>query len=383
MASTTQENIFHWANTTNASINLFCSPILSLNLLLVFILSLSWLVCILRQLMNRNKKLKLRMIRNYKEWREMLNNHNSYRIRDMFLIMICLCESAQLPIILAFYIISGKLKQYKAFDKSISGHDTYSFERGFYLSLFHFDFRLFRALIVVQIYCLIVFVRILTQFLVHKYSFYKYNLKLITKLGISLSFLLVLFISGLFRKLMIPFYIIIAFALLLEYLVLVKVTRQLRRLLKQRLTDALNNESVDICIYYKIVYGNYKCFSVVLLLSLFFQCAFFFIFCIHSVVVTILAFPNDWFAKILYLPEGRNMFQFAYHPNVILYNLIVSSIQEILFTIGFCIQTVPYLFVSALNLFRSIKKRIKGSSINTILIQRLIDKHNNDYEQNH
>ena len=193
-------------------------------------------------MIKRKRKIKSRNIRNEHKQKEALNNHISYRIRDVFLIMICLCESALFPIILLYGYTSYNVRLQYFIDKRDFVHKlrshifehlqnsdyVFSFSDGFYLSLFHFDLRLLRVLIIVTFYSLIMFVRILTQFLVRKYSFYKYNLNLKTKLSISLYFLLILFISGLIRMFMVPFYFTIAFATLFEFLLLTKVTRQLR-----------------------------------------------------------------------------------------------------------------------------------------------------------
>ena len=378
----------------NASINLFCSPILFLILLFQFFLSLAWLVCIFRKLLKRSKTLKSTNIKTKQLWNEMWNNHYSYEIRDLFLIMICLCESAFVIITVAYGVIyffvilpyrtNTKMRFSEILQYRQDSDHVYDFGKGFFLSLFHFEDRLVRALLFFTPYCLMIFVRILTQFMVHKYSFYSYNMNLKMKFGISLSFAIALYIVGLFRIFMAPFYIITAFAILFEYLVTIKVTRQLRRLLKQRLTDALNNESADICSYYKTVYGNYKNFSVVLLLSLFFQITSISIFCIHSVVVTMLVSPGDWFEFIFYQSNVSNIvYLFNSHPNVIKYNLSVCSIQEAFLTIGLSLQIVPYLFVSLRTLLRAIKRRARGYNVNTMLIQRLIERHNNDYARNH
>ena len=379
-----QSYLLELPHKINVSINTFCFPVFVLSIATLFILSLSWSVSIVRGLMRRHKIFKLSNFRDETERKEMFNNHKSYRTRDIFLIIICLFESSLLPNYL-IYASTRKLVVGRNFNStSLTGVHAYGFEQEFYFSLFYPTIRLLRTLLVIEIYSLLIFVRILTQFLVHKYSFYKYNLNLKTTLSISLSFLFVLFICGLTRVLLAPFYFTIAFAILFEYLLLVKVTMKLRRLLKRRLTDAVINESVHICLYYKTVYGNYKCFSIVLLLSLFFLCASYLIFCIHSVVVTILVLPNDWFSLVLYRPEILNMHQqLNSHPNVRIYNLFVCSIQELFLTFGMCLQTASYLFVSLINLFRSIRKRMRGNNINAMLIQKLIEKHNNAYERNY
>ena len=392
MANTTVNYVLFFANRINISVNIFCAPVLTLNISLLTVLSIVWLVCIYKELMRRNKKLKSREIRNTQEENEVLNNHNSYKVRDWFLLIICLCEAVLLPIIIIYGLLSFSAhKHYRNYNYSslsdiIKPHKitvyVNSFEQTFYLSLFHMGLRISRALVITTLYVPLILVRILTQFLVRKYSFYKYHFNLKPKLGSSLCFLFVLFICGLIRVFLAPFYIIIGFAILFEYLFLVRVTIQLRRLLKQRLTDALNNENVSICVYYKTVNGNYKYFSIVLLLSLFFLCTAHFIFCIHSVVVTILVLPNNWFSFILYRHEILDIDrQMDSHPNVQAYNLFICCVYQIFLTIGLSLQMVPYLFVSLLKIVRSIRKIRRRSSINAMLIHKLIEKHNNEYGQ--
>ena len=117
------------------------------------------------------------------------------------------------------------------------------------------------------------FVNILTQYLVHTYSYYQRVFKLNQKIIISISFLIILFILGLIKPLILLQYTLTSLLIISQFIILCNATSKLQKLLKQRLNDSITheNQSVSVIRYYQLAYREYRLCSVILLTSLFFQ----------------------------------------------------------------------------------------------------------------
>ena len=248
--------------------------------------------------------------------------------------------------------------------------------------------RILRTLTTTSFYTLFLLIRILTQYLVHPYSYYKLPFWYKFKLGISLLIITTLFICGVVRQVVLIHFICIVLVVIYEFICIFIATKKLRLLLTQRLNDAImhENQSTGVIRYYKIANKDYKLFSTVLLIALFFQTIAFSILCIHPIVVTIIAFPNSWIESILYLPQKDIAAHFGTHHIAVAYNLIVCSIEEVFVTTGFSLQVIPYFLVSFIRLIRNIKKRVKANrSIpgENSLLTKLIEENQVAYRRNH
>ena len=122
-------------------------------------------------------------------------------------------------------------------------------------------------------FCIITFVRILTEYMCSVYDFFEVKPYLIPKLILSFSCVCIIGFIGLFRQLVLFADIAIIVAIIYQFILLVIATRKLRRLLSKRLFDARNFESqakykID---YFKRALWNYKYASTLLHIIFFFS----------------------------------------------------------------------------------------------------------------
>ena len=280
------------------------------------------------------------------------------------------------------------IQKINPFSSSFKIFSSFRVDFGFYCSMNHAQLRIFKTLITTSIYVLFLLIRNLTQYLVYQYSYYKFPFLFKFKLAISLLIIVSLFICGVVRQLVLIHFICIVLVVIYEFICICIATKKPRLLLTQRLNDAImhENQSTGVIRYYKIANKDYKLFSTVLLIALFYQTIAFSILCINPIVVTIIAFPNSWIESILNPPQKDIGAHFSTHHIAVACNLIVSSIEEILITTGYSLQVIPYFLVSFIRLIRNIKKRVianRNIPGENSLLTELIEENQIAYRRNH
>ena len=399
--------IIRLASRMNLGINKIFGPVVCINSLIILLLSISWSVYLFNEILKVSlkykKKLKSRNFISEHQWLNDLRNLYSKKVRNIFLIAICLSEC-----IIFLSLLVNELLYYQLRERSIEISSFASFESfasfasftsftksyliridfEFYHSMNYVQLRIFQTLTTTSFYTLFLSVRILTQYLVHQYSYYKLPFWFKFKLAISLLIIFSLFICGVVRQLVLIHFICIVLVVIYEFICICIATKKLRLLLTQRLNDAImhENQSTDVIRYYKIANKDYKLFSTVLLIALFLQTIGFSMVCIHPIVVTIFAFPNSWIESILYLPQKDIGAHFYAHHIAVAYSLIVSSIEEVFITTGFSLQVIPYFLVSFIRLIRNIKKKVianRNIPRENSLLTELIEENQVAYRRNH
>ena len=389
--------VIQLATKLNSGINTVLGPIFYFNGIVILFLSISWSLYLFNEILKVSlkykKALKSRNFISEHQWLHDIRNLYSKKVRNIFLIAICLSECIIFVSILVYEILymyarHVKIIKINPLNSSDKVFGSFRVAFGFYYSMNHTQLRIFKTLITTSFYTLFLLIRILTQYLVHQYSYYKFPFWFKFKLAISLLIITTLFICGVVRQLVLNHFICVVLVVIYEFICICIATKKLRLLLTQRLNDAImhENQSTGVIRYYKIANKDYKLFSTVLLIALFLQTIAFSILCIHPIVVTIIAFPNSWIESILYLPQKDIAAHFSTHHIAVAYNLIVCSIEEVLITTGYSLQVIPYFLISFIRLIRNLKKRVIANrnipGENSLLTQ-LIKENQVAYRRNH
>ncbi|KAI6660684.1 hypothetical protein LOD99_10326 [Oopsacas minuta] len=334
---------------------------------------------------DRKEKLNSKLVNSRPEhvWLNEMQNYRTNRIKHIFLLAICLSEIGMTFSIISQLIYNEVSEIY--FIQSTTGYgmeylgDQLVYITGYVHAYGQIDSlvmntipRIALAVITISIYSIALFVRILTQFMVYQYSYFKSQLNLKFELYISLSCLIVLFIMAVVPQpqLIMMCNICIVMVVIYEYVLLLIANRKLCLLLKQRLSDAIQheNQSRTVILYYKTVYNDYKKGSIVMLIAFFAQYLGFSIYCINPVIIKI---AKD--SIILTANEALTLIKIdSYATKLELFPLIL----------GTSIQILLYLTVSLRRTFRSIYHRIKlnnNISSNRSSLKRLIERNNAAY----
>ena len=319
-------------------------PLMHINFVIILVFSILWAFFLIRTLWKDYRKEKINFkLRNTVpeyQWLNTMNNFRSNRIKNCLLLAICLSESGitvmlvsnQLMILLSIlreeigykiqYLIAttGNFASYHELENSTSTRLC--------------------SISILTTTCLLAFlIRILTQYIVYQYSYYKPRLSLKFEIYISLSCLFFLFLMATFIQLLKTFNVCIVFLLCYEYILLVIASRKLCLLLKQRLSDAIIHEyqSNYVILYYRIGYKDYKICSTVMLIALFAQ----------YLGISLYCFNMLFSAEIVYY--------YRYSNEIVLF---INAIELCFLTLGTSIQILVYMMVSFRRLFRCIKSRI-------------------------
>ena len=353
------------------------APIMYLNFLLISLFSTLWALYLIPKLWKdyRNEKTTSKLRNSQPEylWINKMKNFKSNRIKNIFLLCICISEiGATISIVLG---ITLWIPSFIFFDAGYEvkvwlQNPSFSFPN--YCDLVGSSpYRFISSITSVSLCATAFFIRILTQFMVYQYSYYKDLLKLNFKVYISLTCLSILFIMATLFKLLAVYNICIVLILFYEYIQLIIEGRKLHLLLRQRLYDAVNheNQSDFVILYYQIAYKEYKYCSIIMLIALFVQYTGVSLYLLNLLVLNPI--------------EECNYPTTVFSPSYIfLYSECTSLLQLILITIGTSIQIVLYLIVSIRRLFRYIYKRVnlnKQISSSRSSLQLLIAKHNLAY----
>ena len=316
-------------------------------------------------------KSKLRMSFSKEVWENSMNNFKSNRIKNTFLLFICLNEVGTMISIncsIAYFVPQIISRTGSVQDTLNAFKFTYGFTNGIHIFI-HLEennvFRVFNAISIISTYCATLSIRVLTQYMVDKYSFYKPHISLRTELTMPLLILLPLFIMGTVSLLIKIFYIILLFA-----------SKKLCLLLKQRLTDATlhENQPEYVKLYYRLAYREYKCSSRIFLFAYMLEILGLFLYCIQPVVMATIGIDFKY--------QNANKI----YKNVIYnYDLIVNSIELVLLTLAASIQIILYSIVSLRRLARNIYNRIRKNtniSASYPLIRKMIGRNQSAYMMN-
>ena len=353
------------------------APIMYLNFMLILVFSTLWALYLIPKLWRdyRNEKITSKLRNNQPEhmWVNRMENLKSNRIKNSFLLAICLSEiGTTMSIVFGVTLLIPKSFSIGVKQQVKIWLLEPSFSFPTYNYLVEYSTFLFTNSITITSLCATAFfIRILTQYMVYQYSYYKDLLKLNLEIYIALTCLSTLFIIATLFKLLMIYNVCVVLILLKEYIQLIVEGRKLRLLLRQRLYDAVNheNQSHFVILYYQIACKEYKYCSTLMLIALFAQYMGVSVYLLNQIFINGVeeCIPN---CRTLYY----TMFYF--------YSEFSSISQLIFITIGTSIQIVLYSVVSIRRLFRYIYKRInlnKQISSSKSSLQPQIVKHNLAY----
>ena len=325
-------------------------PLTHINFVIILIFSILWAFFLIRTLWKDHRKEKINFkLRNTipeYQWLNTMNNFRSNRIKNCLLLAICLSESG-----ITIMLVSNQFKNFLSIlvEKIEDKFESLILSTEIVVSNYELEISTYARLFIISVLtttCLLAFlIRILTQYMVYQYSYYKPRLSLKFEIYISLTCLFFLFLMATFLRMLKTFNVCLVFLLCYEYILLVIASRKLCSLLKQRLSDAIIHEyqSNYVILYYRIGYKDYKICSTVMLIALFAQYLGISLICFLTVFNAVNRYPY------LCLDE------------LIAQSIAISYIYAIeltLLTLGTSIQILVYMMVSFRRLFRYIRSRI-------------------------
>ena len=354
-----------------------CGSVITFDSACLLILSISWSIYLIIQMMNDRRRYRMDLntqrCRTYWCRENYINNYKSNKIKNTLLIVICLSECV-FCISMYFYDL-GNLNhtpRRHAHRLDLFDHE-FSTSRRYTESLRNPIIRISNTLTAISVCTIFLSVNLLTQYLVHTYSYYQRVFKLKQKIFVSISFLSILFILGLIKPTILFQYILTFLWIISQFIMLCTATNKLQKLLKQRLKDSITheNQSISVIRYYQLAYREYRFGSVILSISLFLQMVGFSLSFLQPVVIEI--------AEIIHLKE-------MFPSCVAAYELILSSLEVVFLSIGLSMLIIPYFIVSIRLLIRRIRKTYKKNISNlgkSLRIQQLLQNNYNAYNRCH
>ena len=364
-------------NKWNSIIYMIFGPIIFLNVLCLFVFSLSWGLYLLRKLLKdyKHKNIVHDSRRNSRQriWENDMKIFHTNRTKDLLCLVICLSECG-----LSFFIMCNELlKLPLIIRESKNGYMKVSTIHGVHsldLLLDESTSRFTNLLVTLCFATTLVTVRILTEFLLYQYSFYKLFLSLKLDIAISLNTFMALFIMGITRSLLILYYICIVFVMIREFIIFVIASKKLCLCLKQRLTDAIyhENQSKYIVHYYRTIYQDYKIcwkFFTVAFCILIIGLSF---YCLHPVVMKLS--ESVWLNSVEYRQNHHRMVEYE-----IIYDSVIGAIELLLLAFGSTLQMIPCFIVSC----RMILKSICGIMRPDKMVSSFATAHKNLFDKNY
>ena len=345
-------------------------PLMYINFVMIFIFSISWAFYFVRKLWKdyRKEKITFKMRDNQPEylWINAMENFKSNRIKNIFLLAICFSETTcTLSILVVAFetSIDVNLTRLGNYMEVWTEEPSISFPR--YDEVIGTIFlRTTWSFMIIPVSALAFFIRILTQYMVHQYSYYKPHLNIKFQVYISLTPLLVLFLPITVFKLITLYNICIVLLLVYEYILLIIASRKLCLLLRQHLRDAIRheNQSKLVILYYQIAYKEYKYCSIIMSIALFAQFTGTCLYLLSQIGIHFVEYTSSYWS--LFKPIT-----------------CISLLQLMFISIGTSIQIILYLIVSIRRLVRYIYKRINvNKQISSMSsLKRLIAEHNTAY----
>ena len=384
--------INHVTYLIDKGINAVCTPIVSISIFLILILSFCWSLYFIIVMINRYNKKNTLITNDTREEvvANILENERNYRNKRFALLAICLCESAIMFSLLTLsftrYLrerITHVTPQQHQFSYTITPFRKLSF--AYSDSLFNKWTRYESTVGFNFFLSLLILVRILTQYMVSCYSFFKTNYSLSYHLIRSVIIIILLTLMGLFQFTVCLFRFVYFIYTIYEFVLFLRVSRRLRTILYKRYFDAKvhENQSVNVIGYFKTAQKEYKISSFLLSLALLGHVAAMCMVSLHQIIVIVLNHPT----KTPYILFGDDLtvnYDMLPLP-LILYDRFMSSLIEISFTFGIFMLVSPYIFVSMNYIVFYTKRRFHSRKYRFSYfsdpnkIQELITKHNISY----
>ena len=378
--STGTADIIIFMRKLNDRTNTICGCVVYSEGMCLLILSICWSIYLITQMMKDRKKHILKFNTKYCRtiWsrKKDAKNYNSNKVKNTLLITICLSECV--------LIMSMCLYEFGKWNQTTLEHPhhfkiifdlnhEFLVSRKYTESLRNPIILISNTTSAISVCSIFLFVNILTQYLVHTYSYYQRVFKLNQKIFISISFLTILFILGLIKPLILLQYTLTSILIISQFIILCNATSKLQKLLKQRLNDSITheNQSVSVIRYYQLAYREYRLCSVILSISLFLQMVSFSINLIQPVVTEILDLIN--------LQETFPSYVYAY-------DLMISTLEMLFLSIGLSMLIIPYCIVSIRRLIRSLRRIHKKNTRNlgkNTRIQQLLQNNYDAYYISH
>ena len=378
----------HVAQLSDSYTAIICGPIIFLSQSCIFNLPLIWSFYIIyqmmrdRQILKRTKKMKKTM--NEFEFNKVVENANIRRTKNLFFLVICLCECGITLSILADLVLVVVIdRKHNPKFKWPHSLPYTSLRTIFHKSLFSVSPRITAMVFFMLFYSVITCARLLTDFLCGKYDYYKIEPYLCLKISLSFCAVPVLMLIGLFRQLFLFSLIGIALALIYQFIQLCFAVRKLKKLLYKRLFDAqyLECQPRYVVNYFRRAHWNFKYASTILLIAIFLQTLGYAIIYIYSIITMIVYYPRIWLDIILYGTEE------AHHDSIFADRLndVTTDLFYVIITLATIMQVLPYLFVSIRLLCRNIGNKFGKieNKYDYTQIKMMITRNNDVYLRNH
>ena len=378
--STGTADIILFMRNLNDQTSMICGGVTFFDSVCLLILSICWSIYLITQMMKERKKYKLILNTQYSRTNRCreneAKNYNSNKVKNTLLITICLSECVL--IVSAYLYELGKWNQRTRehpHQLKILFNLNHEFlaSRKYTESLRNPIILISNTTIAISVSSIFLSVTILTQYLVHTYSYYQRVFKLKQKIIRSISCVTVLFILGLIKPLILLQYTLTSLLIISQFIILCSATNTLQKLLKQRLKDSITHEiqSVSVIRYYQLAYREYRLSSVILLISLFFQMVGISINFIQPVVMEIFDLINlkEMFPSYVYV-----------------YEFMMSTLEMVFLSSGLSMLIIPYCIVSIRRLVRCLRKTFKENTSNlgkNSIIQQLLQNNYDAYYRSH
>ena len=386
MNSSNTTSFDHIARLSDRYTGSICIPIILLGQSCIFTLSLIWSFYIIYQMM-RDKQIfkrtkKLKNIMRESEFTKIVENANIRRVKNLFFLVICLCECGiPISILLDFvFIIDREHDQKLEWPHSLP---YYSFRNIFRHSLFFVSRRITLIILSMFFYSIIACARLLSEFLSCKYNYYETKPYLCIKILLSFCIVPVLLLIGLFRQLFLFSLIGIVLALIYQFIQLCFAVKKLKRLLYKRLFDAqyLECQPRYVVNYFRRAHWNFKYASTILLIALFLQTLGYSMLYIYSIITMIVYYPRIWLDIILYGNEE------VHHDSIFADRLndLTTDLFNVIITLATILHVLPYLLVSIRLLCRKIGNKFGKieNKYDYTQIKTMITRNNDVYLRNH
>ena len=177
-------------------------------------------------------------------------------------------------------------------------------------------FRIAHAITTVSAHSVITCLRILTQYMVCQYCFYKSHVNLKLEVLITFQRLIVFFIMGLFVLFVNIFNICIVLSLLYETILLFISSTKLCHLLQQRLRDADTHENQPRGVI------NY--YIVAFLIGFVIQNTGTFLYCLHPIMMGLVYYPGKTHS------QDHKILPPLLTVTIEIYDLLINSLQLVL-----------------------------------------------------
>ena len=378
--STVIDNIINWLNDVVYHLEDIISVVLPINAIIILTLSFSWAIYLIHKILKDYKieKIQSKLRNDYTEhYLNDMKNLKSNRIKNILLLAICVSE-----VVMNAILVLDKADSFVAEEESypLYGWLTHFISSG---SIISFDLdidtftpnNIFAAFTFSQ--CVLTFlIRILTQYMVYQYSYYKPYLNTKLQLYITISCYVTLILTVVAFELHHIFLICCLFLMNYEFIRCAIAGRKLSLLLRQRLYDAIRheNQSDSVILYYKIAHKEYRmCFSILLVATflqnlalsilIIFQCFIFGDILKNEINENNIVYEYEYNYEYSHnnsfpsYPSAASYSLGIYMSNYMSMYLWLIPMTTVVFGLGSSLQILPYLIVSFRRIFRYIRNR--------------------------